>query len=77
MKKDEKIFWIVGKYNNDSSFEICGLYDDKQKALKRCFSSLHGLGPMTLNEDLSEKTEWWPGFYYPSAKRREFLKLRK
>ena len=79
MKKDEKIFWIVCKYiyGKDNLIEVCGLYDDERAALKRCTTRNHGLGPLPLNVDLSKTREWWPGFYYPSAKRCKLLKLEK
>lgn len=65
-----KLF-VVGKYKKgiypDTVWEFVGVFDNEDKALDSCINENFFIGPVNLNETLPDKTEEWPGIYYPLA----------
>ncbi len=59
--------WIVGKNldYNSSEWLIIGVCDSEEAAVAACTNEFMFVGPLTLNEILSEEPEVWPGFYRP------------
>lgn len=68
MKRNTKKFWLVYKFVNKNEFDIMGLFDNKSKAIKRCKSWEYGVGPLILNESLSDNRVEWNGAFYPISR---------
>jgi len=66
-----KLF-AVGKYINKTEDGIIwtleGIYDDEERAIKRCTDHTYFVGPLELNKDFPIETIEWPGGYYPIEK---------
>lgn len=67
-KKVKKLF-AVGKWKGDTTagpvWELMGIYDKEKVAISKCVTVHYFVGPITLNEDLPDKTVDWPGAYFP------------
>lgn len=57
--------WIVGKYVESRPWEFQGVFDDERKAVSACKSADYFVAPVTLNAEVPEQTQEWPGVYYP------------
>lgn len=58
--------WIVGKISQDGGdWEFCGVFNEKELALKFCSSENHFLGRAILNEILPDEPQLWYDSYYP------------
>ncbi len=66
-----KKLWMVIKYKGtieqDTIFDVQGIFDCEERAKFACTHPSFGYGPLNLNEELNEETETWPGFIYPDA----------
>lgn len=63
--------YIVGRTtyaSNFHSWEIMGIFDKEEDAVKLCKNNNYFVGPINLNEVLPEETIEWPDAYFPTAK---------
>ena len=64
--------YVVGRYISGEEFKIVwdihGIFDSEEKALKACKDETYFIGTLKLNEVLPEETVDWPGAYYPKRK---------
>ena len=64
--------WIVGQIRTENSdgiaWELQGVFDNKEDAIRHCKNENYFIGPAKLNECLPDETTKWPGCYYPLAK---------
>ncbi len=65
--------WVVGKIKakiySGIVWEIQGVFDSEQKAVKACGEyKNYFIGPLKLNEVLPNMTFEWPGVYYPNER---------
>ena len=63
-------YWIVGKYKAETEegavWDAQGVFDTEEKAKKACIHNNYFIGPMELNELVTDKTIEWEGCYYPN-----------
>jgi hypothetical protein len=59
--------WIVGTWL-DGSWEFQGVYSCEQRAAGACLHPNWFIGPARVDESVPERTEEWPGCYYPRAR---------
>ena len=59
--------WIVGRRfrDSDKQWEVMGVFDAREKAVAACRRDLDWVGPIKLNECLSDESIRWPGGFYP------------
>ena len=59
--------YVVGKINpeNHKEWTFEGVFDDPGLAEQRCFTELHFVGPVNLNETLPIEDMDWIDSYYP------------
>lgn len=58
--------WLVGLYRDDGELKILGVFSSEGKALVACTHMNHWIGPLVLDERLSDDWIPWPGAYYPA-----------
>ena len=67
------ILYIVGEntkeFDGKVAWNIQGVFDSEEEALKHCYTDSFFIGPLKLNVPLPMETVDWPGCYYPSEKR--------
>lgn len=62
--------WVCGLYTGTyGSWEIVGVFSTKQKAIDACENEYYFVGPIILDEDVNQKSQPWPGAYYPKQKK--------
>ena len=67
-----KVF-VVGKIvremqpqkNSLLDWELMGIFDNYDNALKICTSDCHFIGPVELNKHLRSENSDWDGLHYP------------
>jgi len=68
-----KLF-VVGqnKENRNSGvvWELHGVFDTKEEALRNCTQDNYFLGPVEMNKPFPHETVEWPGCYYPLAEKK-------
>jgi hypothetical protein len=58
--------WIAGKLiKSGKNWEILGVFSTEQLAVDACSTDDHFVGPIKLDEKLSEDNIDWAGHYYP------------
>ncbi len=58
--------WLAGRYTSPEPWEVLGIFNTEEKAVKRCTQSDDFVGKFILNESLSEEREEIPDMYYPN-----------
>lgn len=58
--------YIVGQTSKDS-WELVGVFDSEDLALKNCLDPAYFIGPIELNESIHDYGSIWAGAYYPIA----------
>jgi len=56
--------WLTGRFN-EISWEVMGIFDLQENAVKACSTINDFVAPLILNEKLPEETRPWPGQYFP------------
>lgn len=60
--------YIVGKLlsrYDPSQWEFQGVFDTESAAVDACLDEWHFVGPATMNVELPQDRETWPGSYFP------------
>ena len=63
--------WVVGKYVAPAEpaplavWEILGVFDSRERAVRACTKPTHFIAPMLLNRREPERTRVLPGAEYP------------
>lgn len=64
--------WIVGKNSSGDHipsgsivWEFQGVFSSRDKAVKACRSRFYFIAPATLDEEICDQHEPWPGCEYP------------
>lgn len=57
--------WLAWRWG--AQFEILGLYSSEQAARARCETSIDGIGPLVVDQDMPDESIAWPGAYHPLA----------
>lgn len=55
---------IKGK-GGGSVWEFCGVFSSEEKAVAACKSPNYFIGPATLDEEVPDDLQEWPGGYFP------------
>lgn len=65
--------WVVGRYlgskRGGDAWQIVGVYDTEERALRNCIEPTHWIAPANLNERIFDKCAVWNGLYYPKLSR--------
>lgn len=61
--------WIVGQFLAETekgrAWDIQGVFDSEEKAIKACKNETFFVGPVTLNDEFQLEHKEWEGAYYP------------
>jgi hypothetical protein len=60
--------WLAGRYTAPEPWEVLGIFDTEDKAVRRCTQDSDFVGPFILNEVLPEERVDIPNMYYPSER---------
>jgi hypothetical protein len=65
----ENIVYVVGRFfgllDSNAAWEIIGIFDDEDEAVRQCRNEDDFVGPIELNKVNHKEKEPWPGCYYP------------
>ena len=69
--------WVVGKNVNESGTEwlFMGIFDSEEKAVAACRDEFYFVAPETLNEQLKDEWEPWPGLWFPHLEEKPKEKI--
>lgn len=64
--------WISGQYIKEIKgvgviWELQGVFDEKEKAVKSCRDRTYFIAPVKLNQEFPHETVQFPEAYYPLA----------
>jgi len=63
--------WICGQYRggeiSNVIWDFQGIFSEKEMAIRACRDRNYFIAPVTLNENVPDKDEVWPGVEYPLA----------
>jgi hypothetical protein len=64
--------YVVGMVSEDSvhRWSLCGIYNSEKRAVERCTTKCHFVGPFVSNKDYPDKSQEWEGGYYPLRQKR-------
>jgi len=60
--------WLVGQVRDNGPWEVQGIFDSHEKAMAACKNNNYFIGPLKLNEEITDMTMSWPcsSFYNPN-----------
>lgn len=56
--------WVVGQTVDDDEWQLTGVFDSEEQAVRECRDTSYFVGPVELNEAEHNEVDW-EGVYYP------------